>query len=199
MIKAIETVYNGYRFRSRLEARWAVFFDSVGIKYLYEPEGFEIDSPDGLLRYLPDFYFPNLGVFGEVKGGKCSITDKRKIFWSVEYQGPCKDGIILLGSIPPDALYTLDLLFQMVFWHKGVLLDRVYIDLFDGKEKVEYHDVWRGPYLPDPEELPDCFDLVRDACISPSIEFRESSKQMFRGFGNARMARFEHGEKPILW
>ena len=26
-IKAIETYYKGYRFRSRLEARWAVFFD----------------------------------------------------------------------------------------------------------------------------------------------------------------------------
>lgn len=25
-IKPIETIYNGYHFRSRLEARWAVFF-----------------------------------------------------------------------------------------------------------------------------------------------------------------------------
>ena len=31
-IKAIETVYKGYRFRSRLEARWAVFFDACGVK-----------------------------------------------------------------------------------------------------------------------------------------------------------------------
>ena len=30
-IKAIETYYKGYRFRSRLEARWAVFFDAAGI------------------------------------------------------------------------------------------------------------------------------------------------------------------------
>ena len=37
-IKPIETVYNGYRFRSRLEARWAVFFDAAGIEYEYEPE-----------------------------------------------------------------------------------------------------------------------------------------------------------------
>jgi hypothetical protein len=28
-IKAIETSYKGYRFRSRLEARWAVFFDAL--------------------------------------------------------------------------------------------------------------------------------------------------------------------------
>jgi hypothetical protein len=27
-IQAIETVYRGHRFRSRLEARWAVFFDA---------------------------------------------------------------------------------------------------------------------------------------------------------------------------
>ena len=51
-IKAIETYYKGYRFRSRLEARWAVFFDAAGIKYEYEPEGFDLG---GGLYYLPDF------------------------------------------------------------------------------------------------------------------------------------------------
>ena len=43
-IKPIETVYNGYRFRSRLEARWAVFFDEAEIPYEYEPEGFDVDG-----------------------------------------------------------------------------------------------------------------------------------------------------------
>jgi hypothetical protein len=51
-IKAIETKYKGYRFRSRLEARWAVFFDKVGIKWEYEPEGFQLSNG---LYYLPDF------------------------------------------------------------------------------------------------------------------------------------------------
>lgn len=51
-IKPIETIYKGYRFRSRLEARWAVFFDSLGVKYEYEPEGFELP---GVGAYLPDF------------------------------------------------------------------------------------------------------------------------------------------------
>ena len=36
-INPIETVYNGYRFRSRLEARWAVFFDEAAIPYEYKP------------------------------------------------------------------------------------------------------------------------------------------------------------------
>ena len=41
-IKAIETVYRGHRFRSRHEARWAVFFDSLGVDWVYEPEGFDL-------------------------------------------------------------------------------------------------------------------------------------------------------------
>lgn len=64
MIKPIETEYNGYRFRSRLEARWAVYFDALGIKYEYEPEGFEV-LPG--IWYLPDFYFPEWDCFAEVK------------------------------------------------------------------------------------------------------------------------------------
>lgn len=63
-MKPIETLYNGYRFRSRLEARWAVFFDSLGIEYEYEPEGVDI----GGVRYLPDFYLPESRSFFEVKG-----------------------------------------------------------------------------------------------------------------------------------
>ena len=51
-IKAIETYYKGYRFRSRLEARWAVFFDAAGIKYEYEPEGFGLE--DGRERTLEE-------------------------------------------------------------------------------------------------------------------------------------------------
>jgi len=50
-IKAIETEYGGCRFRSRLEARWAVFFTELGWRWQYEPEGFEL--PSGW--YLPDF------------------------------------------------------------------------------------------------------------------------------------------------
>lgn len=75
-IKAIETVYNGYRFRSRLEARWAVFFDTLGIKYEYEPEGYELS--DGTL-YLPDFWLPECKEWFEVKG-VMSESDRHKIY-----------------------------------------------------------------------------------------------------------------------
>ena len=66
-IKPIDTHYNGHLFRSRLEARWAVFFDALGIKYRYEPEGYRL--PNGM-AYLPDFFLPEIngGIFAEVKG-----------------------------------------------------------------------------------------------------------------------------------
>lgn len=66
-IKAIETFYNGCHFRSRLEARWAVFFDTLEIRWEYEPEGFEID---GGHRYLPDFYLPKFDLWIEIKPGE---------------------------------------------------------------------------------------------------------------------------------
>ena len=64
-IKPIETEYNGYRFRSRLEARWAVFFDTLGIKYYYEHEGFDLGDAGW---YLPDFWLPELKTWIEIKG-----------------------------------------------------------------------------------------------------------------------------------
>jgi len=64
MIRAISTRYKGYNFRSRLEARWAVFFDAAGIKWEYEAQGFVV----GKVPYLPDFYLPELVCYFEVKG-----------------------------------------------------------------------------------------------------------------------------------
>ena len=63
-IKAIDTVYKGYRFRSRLEARWAVFFDALGVKWEYEKEGFDLGEAGW---YLPDFWLPDLKVWAEIK------------------------------------------------------------------------------------------------------------------------------------
>ena len=73
-IKAIETEYDGHRFRSRLEARWAVFFNAVGLTYEYEIEGFEMDGT----RYLPDFYIPSLNRWFEIKGKPLSLDEIKK-------------------------------------------------------------------------------------------------------------------------
>lgn len=76
-INAIETHYKGYRFRSRTEARWAVYFDVSNIPWEYEFEGFKLQNGEW---YLPDFRLKlahaiikpgrpqNRYVWAEVKG-----------------------------------------------------------------------------------------------------------------------------------
>lgn len=71
-----ETPYKGYRFRSRLEARWAVFFDALGIQWEYEKEGFDLGSVGS---YLPDFWLPDHDCWVEVKGAECSAEERNKI------------------------------------------------------------------------------------------------------------------------
>ena len=75
MMKPIETIYNGYRFRSRLEARWAVFFDTLGVKYEYEKEGFDMDG----VWYLPDFYLPDYSCWVEIKGCEKQYISKKEM------------------------------------------------------------------------------------------------------------------------
>ena len=74
-IKAIETRHNGYRFRSRLEARWAVFFETLGVPYEYEKEGYDLGQQGW---YLPDFFLEEQNIWVEVKG-KSAAEDFQKL------------------------------------------------------------------------------------------------------------------------
>jgi len=85
-IKPIETEYKGYKFRSRLEARWAVFFDAIGSKWKYEAEGYEIEG----VRYLPDFEIENEDnkFFIEIKPNFITEEEERKAeLLSIAYGG----------------------------------------------------------------------------------------------------------------
>ena len=98
-MEVIQTEYNGYRFRSRLEARWAVAFDAMGIEYEYEPEGFVLK--DGS-KYLPDFKLLNIRhrsdfdefepIYIEVKG-IMSMYDMKRI---EQFPAP----LLIIGNIP---------------------------------------------------------------------------------------------------
>jgi hypothetical protein len=74
-IAPIETLYRGYRFRSRLEARWAVFFDAAEIEWVYEPDGFRVNGR----AYLPDFWFPPLKCFAEVEPDKETTIEAKPL------------------------------------------------------------------------------------------------------------------------
>lgn len=49
-IKPKPTKYNGVQFRSRLEAKWAAFFDILKWPWLYEPVDLGEWSPDFISR-----------------------------------------------------------------------------------------------------------------------------------------------------
>lgn len=66
-LRALPTDYHGYRFRSRAEARWAVFMETLHVPYEYEPEGFDLG--DGV-HYLPDFWLPIQRRWLEIKGAE---------------------------------------------------------------------------------------------------------------------------------
>ena len=99
--KPIETRYNGIVYRSRLEARWAIFFNSLSIPYIYEPEGFNLDG----LMYLPDFWLPDQICFFEAKGPFTHNKGPEKAAaLSIATGYP----VFIFGSIPADEDHIAD-------------------------------------------------------------------------------------------
>jgi hypothetical protein len=74
-LKPIETIHSGWRFRSRLEAKWGIFFETLGIDYIYEKEGFDLDG----LWYLPDFFFPQYDCWIEIKPVTPTPEEREKV------------------------------------------------------------------------------------------------------------------------
>ena len=76
----IPTVYRGVTFRSRLEARWAVFWDALEVPWLYEPEPLSVNGR----LYLPDFFLPSAhglgsssrGLYVEIKPRELSAAER---------------------------------------------------------------------------------------------------------------------------
>jgi hypothetical protein len=100
-MKAINTLYKGNYFRSRTEARWAVYFDALGVEWEYEKEGYDLG--DGVF-YLPDFWFPKHKMYGEVKGNAdISNDDMEKMKRLVLQSG--KDLCLFVGT-PDTTLAT---------------------------------------------------------------------------------------------
>lgn len=202
-IKPIETRYNGYRFRSRLEARWAVFFDAVGMPYEYEPEGFVLD--DGT-TYLPDFYLPWFNAYVEIKRKNLS-DDELECARDKCFSLFCDHNVITLlckgdpldmdmeiccdcydRSIDHDVPWTdVAIFMEGTYWH-GLDDEGKHAIYGNGKHRISIavgkntdRDVAVFPYK-------DVFAL------SSLYEYR-STLQGCRL--KSRMARFEHGETPI--
>lgn len=74
MINPIETKYKGIKFRSRLEARWAVFINALGFNFVYEPDAYNLNG----IYYLPDFWIPDWKAFIEIKPTSPTEEEKEK-------------------------------------------------------------------------------------------------------------------------
>jgi hypothetical protein len=184
-VKAIETFYRGCRFRSRLEARWACFWDHLGTRWEYEPQGFMIgDRP-----YLPDFRLSN-GTWVEVKGSEDEL-DHDLMTTAPEYlPGSSEPRLLVLGPIPePPALNCGNWA-----WLGFVCAD------FDGDRFVM--DCWwefGEDGLPWSASETSCAPpptVGNDAeWLTPVYNMTgEPSRLIVAAYKAARSARFEHGE-----
>jgi len=125
-IAAIPTEYMGTLFRSRLEARWAVFFDFMGIKWQYEPQCFEKEY-EQVIKYLPDFYLPQFDCWAEVKGTQNNLNADwdSKMKHILDYHPSpiynsvgSEKGFIVLGSLPVYNKYVFALPSFTVVQHR---------------------------------------------------------------------------------
>lgn len=197
-MKAIETVYNGYKFRSRLEARWAVFFDAIGAEWEYEPEGFVLSDST---KYLPDFLLHNVQgrgtseIYVEIKG-VLSDEDLHKISLfsygngNGGLYGEAENPIIIFGKIPEEKWYS-DL------YVNGKLFDKAHYKIDYSKDNNWYFYNLRfsegDDYLTEPKAKKGG-GLVLDYPDNP-YDFVDMDRTL-EAYRKARQARFEHGEKP---
>jgi hypothetical protein len=73
----LTTYLRGRKYRSRLEARWSLFFDRLNIRYQHEPKIFE--------GYLVDFFVPKQPRFVadacfEIKHPDCVESETERLF-----------------------------------------------------------------------------------------------------------------------
>jgi hypothetical protein len=191
-IKAIETEYKGYRFRSRLEARWAVCFDKLGLEWVYESEGFVLD--DGI-TYLPDFYlafpiFNRPGLYVEIKPSM-PLPGSIEIKKLNSFNSDLTRLIVLLRGLPENEIeFVIQATDQCV---------PVWLGYQDG----------RVPYILPGEKLNLCIlGLTKEGYCAffPDGHITSITECQMRVYRHswfiqsalrvARGARFEHGEKP---
>ena len=215
---AIETEYDGYRFRSRLEARWAVFFDCMGIEFDYEPEGFEFDGT----RYLPDFYLPEFGVYVEIKPNDRSVVSRlgdgnkweRKCERFRDFVGKA---ILICYGDPAENTFQYLFAWDTTDSSGGSFDERATFKVRNGKPYIVVRDARRDRdvYVTEGFGQNDrvitawqwlqldeykVYGMLRTAALeSVDSPFSYTANDTLNNAKRAaRQARFEHGEKPCV-
>jgi hypothetical protein len=199
-IQAIETRAYGHRFRSRTEARWAVFFTTLGLQWEYEPEGFNIDGEN----YLPDFRVltpQGEPIWYEVKPANVTTDSKlEKLRKALDHQrGDHWSAIraVLLNGSPRDffknhnicprcgVLLTADCFYDCGD-EMGVVCFSCDMETPSGGGNPEENDGVKGiSYYPH-----------KGWVMTPIYEFEYLNRCCNHAVEAATSCRFEHGETP---
>lgn len=191
-IKAIETAYKGYRFRSRLEARWAVFFDALGIQWEYEVEGYDLGDEGW---YLPDFWLPEQEYWFECKPEEPMPMDFGGVKKYAVLAQETKHHVIIAGGTP--RLKPID--DSAVTYHIGNLS-------WVWPGSMNANEFWVGlQWVKHPRlgyRVGDFFgDCIESAFQESGHKAWDSEPYHFRlldAYKVACSARFEHGEMPTI-
>ena len=198
-MKTIETEYNGYRFQSRLEARWAVFFDKLGIKYEYDPEGIILSDET---HYFPSFYLPTFHCYFVVKrNGIQNTPEEEEAIREIRNGSDTMEwaGIIAFGDPMDDQL-----------WIYCQETDSEGGGGYEGPVTIGMHPRYFAPCLlaTDAKDRMTFYDSFGENMQRiPMYGLRGSryKKEDFVGEAVlamrkiARQARFENGERPGIW
>lgn len=179
-MQALDTTYKSYKFRSRLEARWAVYFDKVGVKWEYEPAGFKISETR---KYLPDFYLPEIETYIEVKHGN---YDRKPVFGDMVAMMEC--GAASIGKCLAVFGDPLD--------HKLMAVGRIadgepWCDDFCEQSAIAFEFKGGLPFV--------CATFNLSAAEKVSVKLKTKPNKIIDNYKEksaARAARFEHGEAP---
>ncbi len=129
-IQAIPTAYKSIQYKSRLEARTAIFFNYLGLNFEYEPKFFEIEKD---FWYVPDFYLRDLELWVEIKGpglyeeaylkakGLCKLTGQFVQVWC--------------GNLGYNVVYSFCPNSGCNRIEKSLVLDKKFIDKF-GRQRL---------------------------------------------------------------
>lgn len=204
-IQPIPTTYAGCRFRSRLEARWAVFFDHLDIAWQYEPQGYLV-GPDQK-PYLPDFHLPSTNTWVEVKGDAEQIdfellaqtVDPHTGLPGMRDSVLTKRGLLLLGAIPH---VTQWLAHHPILQHKTGLKGMLTLTQFSPADTLTDPWFWADPDVffettpSHPAQNEKWATYVRSH-LNYRLGFwgGTAPKELADAYTAARSARFEHGEQ----
>lgn len=178
-LKAIDTEYGGRLYRSRLEARWAVFFDAMKIRYEYEAEGYNLDG----LYYLPDFYLPDLKVYVEIKPAReLEEVELDKVLRLQQTSG--KRVLLIIGS--PGLNSYLILTYSNIQSDAAEVWESEFAECRKGCGEIwllAKDRSWGGTIVNNPD------------CQSIDDPVAEYSPRIVEAYRTATMARFEHDAK----